>query len=201
MEQSRKGFTLLELIAVIAIISIILASLVAGYARVQRAAMNSTAQQLALQIASAWSVYLLENRTWPTGAEGWTSGMDANPCRLLGGGFEPTTDRAAKRYMDVDYPGMENVQTEKSITVRYGLQDPWGERLAKQGRLRDGAEHRMMFALDLNYDGVIDSDDCGEIPSGVEIRATACAWSWGEKGRSAASKTKEFFQRLPCKSW
>lgn len=201
MNRQKQGFTLIELIAVIAIISIILAALVTGYTRVQRSALNSSAQQLASQIATAWSVYLLENRTWPTGAESWTSGMGRDPCRLLGGGWEPTNDRATKRYMDVDYEGMSNAQGDKSITIRYGLQDPWGERLIKQGKLRNGDEHRMMFALDLNYDGIIDSEDHADIPSGIEIRASACAWSWGPNGKSAASKTKEFFQKLPCKSW
>ncbi len=200
----RFGFTLMELLVVISIMSILIASMLVGYGRVQRMAFASTSTSLASQVATVWGTYLLRNRTWPEGVS-FENGVDTDICRILGGGYEPTPGRAKYRYMDLSYPGMDTatIDESKNIEVRWGLLDSWGQRLAKQGRLTaaEADRRRIQFALDLNYDGLINSEDSGLLPAGVEIRASAAAWSWGVDGKPAGAIDVEFFRKLSTKSW
>lgn len=97
--RNRKGFTLIELIVVIAILGILAAILIPQFTGFQNKARESQALVSAKQIATAIDSFFAENNAWPasaadnaevialagTPAGGWVVGDDADT--LGDGGF------------------------------------------------------------------------------------------------------------------
>ena len=190
--EKKAGFTMLELLVVITILAIIVGAMVSGYGRAQKAAWASRSQSLALQTATAWNSYLMDNQVWPKNLD---ESMTVNMCKIIGGA------EGRRRYMDLAYEGSRAAENSKGRgEALYGLLDAWGQIRIKQGRTTGLDDFRIQVRFDENYDGVIDSSEGS--PTGESIRATVIAWSWGNPdGKTGFVKAGSDYTKLKTKSW
>ena len=63
--KSSKGFTLIEMLVVLAIIGVLMGALLMGYGHVPRRAQKARAQELVSNVATALNVILMHNGVWP----------------------------------------------------------------------------------------------------------------------------------------
>lgn len=197
-KHAKKGFTLVEMLVVMGLIAILLGMMVGGFTVVQNIAWQTRSQELVSNVATALTLYIQREGTWPT--EILTSGGVVNNqvCKVL----------QQSRLLDVT-----TVKSDGSINQnspeRFGLLSPWGQRLLRKsprmtaslGSLPPDAlirKHMLQFRVDLDYDGKIDSSDSqlGTIPGrGTPIRASAIVWSCGPNGKddgdTGAKKPRE----------
>jgi prepilin-type N-terminal cleavage/methylation domain-containing protein len=110
--MKRNGFTLMEMLVVVAIIGVLMALLLPainagrGYAKRQRARAEVR------QIETAWKAWLNDYRSFPVGNLGEDFDMEGDAIRILRGDMDPPNTRGL-RYMDFD-------QNATSFP------DPWG---------------------------------------------------------------------------
>jgi len=192
-KSGRSGFTLVELMVVISILAVLSAALLAGYGKVQRGAWQSRSRDLAVQTATAWTIYLQTYKEYPDSVLGVVEqGMVPTACKVLG----------EARMMDLSYDGQKNADKQRDAELKVGLMSVWGQRLFKQGKLgsADAKRHLVQFRLDSNYDGMVDQEDDPPAPAGLELRAAAIAWTWGPEGQPQ-NADKKYFDHLITRSW
>jgi prepilin-type N-terminal cleavage/methylation domain-containing protein len=110
------GFTLVEMLVVIGIMGILATSLLGAFGYVKEIAWKSRAQSQVSQVATALTVYLQSERSWPAQLLSRDE-FDDEACWVL----------QEARLLDVktwkDYS--KNIKHEESQD-RYGFLDPWG---------------------------------------------------------------------------
>lgn len=119
MKQSKTGLTLIELLMVIAIMSLLATILfTASYAARQRA-KKSQATAETRELAKAWKSYWVTYGKWPDGYAGADRDMDAEAMRILlaGEGVSSNDNPQKIKFMDVS----TNVLNDGD-----GFKDPWG---------------------------------------------------------------------------
>lgn len=80
--MNKKGFTLLEMLVVIAIIALLAGIMVPAVNKAQQAAWRARTKDEVFQIAAAWESYLMENRKFP---EESITEMNVRACKILAG--------------------------------------------------------------------------------------------------------------------
>lgn len=128
--RRTSGFTLIEMLVVIAIIGILAGMILTAVSKSITKGRATRASAEARQIASAWESYYREYAVWPAGfggTEGSTPAMASGCTNMLGGADSPS-DSNPRRITFFEQRGRE-------------LRDPWRE------------EYRYM--LDQNFDGKI----------------------------------------------
>ncbi|MBQ7666863.1 MAG: prepilin-type N-terminal cleavage/methylation domain-containing protein [Kiritimatiellae bacterium] len=68
MKNDSSGFTLIEILTVIAVIGIVAGMMFPIYGRVKNSAQNAAGTDLCAQVAAAWNTLLIENRRFPSEA-------------------------------------------------------------------------------------------------------------------------------------
>jgi prepilin-type N-terminal cleavage/methylation domain-containing protein len=137
------GFTLIEMLVVIAVIGILASLIMTAVNASVKKARNVRAAADARQIAVAWESYYREYVTWPAGFGGseGSAAADAAGCTNLLSG--------------VDDPSGANPRNIAFFELRNrDLKDPWGR--------------GYRYMLDLNYDGRI-TTPWGEVVGKVAI--------------------------------
>jgi len=180
------GFTLVEMLVVVGILGILAAALIGSFSHLQVTARQAQAQTLASEVATAFTVYLQRERSWPTE---WVTSkeMDEKVCRVFQRKhlFDVTT-------YELDSGGNPTLTVNKQSLDRFGLLDPWGRAalrrnpgISSSGVTVEGgaklADHRLQYRLDTDYDGFVDSSEGA--PEGVKIRASVIVWSRGPDGK------------------
>ncbi len=114
----NAGFTIVELIAVIAIISILTGLLLAGVSKVRASAKIKKAKATVEQLEAALEMYSQNWGTYPN--DDGLSGSKFPGCSVLINALESETSQARER-------GGSYVRYPAELKTSYGLLDPWGQ--------------------------------------------------------------------------
>lgn len=180
--KMKRGFTLIEMLVVIAIISILIAATVGGYSRMTRTADRANAQELVNNVATALTALYQAEGNWPKrlATNGGTDGeLNENASIPLAKG---------------KYVSLTTTGSGKNIRLagadRFGIITPWAMAVVKRrgtsATLSDPVgtmtvkDHLLHYALDLDGDGIIKGASVGGVS--VDIRATAAVWCGGKDG-------------------
>jgi prepilin-type N-terminal cleavage/methylation domain-containing protein len=201
MKRLQRGFTLVEMLVVMGIVGVLIAMLTGAFKYVQNTAWQARSQELVSNVATALSIYIQREGTWPTEILDSKGVVNNEVCKVL----------QQSRLLDVSTVTTNSIGTVVSnpnSPERFGLFSPWGQRMirgipkttASLGALpsADLLKHILQFRVDINLDGKIDSSDSqlGAIPGvGSVIRASAIVWSCGPNGKddgdTGAKKSSE----------
>jgi prepilin-type N-terminal cleavage/methylation domain-containing protein len=186
----RSGFTLVEMLVVIGMIGILAAALIASFSHIKTVARQSHAQAQVSEVATAFNLYLQQEREWP--AE-WLASeeMDPDVCKVF----------QNRHLLDLTTWSSSNSVINANSIDRFGMLDPWGRAALRKnpkissasaaiesgGKLSD---HRIQYRLDKDFDGYVDSGEGA--PKGVKIRASVLVWSRGPDGKDAATQAARY---------
>lgn len=156
----KKGFTLIEMVAVLLIIALLAAAITGGLASARYRAWRTQARESCRQLSQAWGAYLLDERKFP---------------EELG-----TAQKVRAEYDNIKYVAGE----VGSKRVYFELSEAEKE---SGGGLRDHWKQLISFSLDTDYDGVVQNphpeafgNDDGGSDKYANIRSPAIAWSEGD---------------------
>lgn len=167
--SSIRGFTLIEMIVVVAIIALITAALAGAYGKVIQKSSKKNASETCVQLAQAWSVFHQRLRYWPTEVQSKKGRfeMDYDFCELIG----------KNGFFDVSYRGSKTQkQIENDPVLEIGMLSPIGLKLYDEDSKSEAKKHLYQVCVDINEDGIIDSADGA--PSGVKVRGEAIVWCY-----------------------
>ena len=153
----KSGFTLIEMIAVLLILSILTAALTAGLGTARNKAWRAKARETCRNICEAWNMYLLDMRKFPKlDKNGQELEADSKNMECL---VDPAKNRLNRTYLEMD-------EKEKEV----GFKDHW--------------DRPIFFSLDTDYDGqVVNPHPNVREPPVEKAKATSIAWSLGDPKR------------------
>ena len=204
--ESRAGFTLVEMLVVIGILGILMATLSSSYLYVQKMAWQAHAQELVTNAASALTLYLQKEGAWTRDILNSNGEFNEDVCRVLQEHhlMDITTYKRDGDNIKYDDNGKPELNTDS--LDRFGLLDPWGRRILKRNpgltSINDELRrHRLHFRIDENYDGIVDTS-LGAIPLDSRVRGSAIVWSWGANGEDSSllGNSKRFLRECRI-SW
>ena len=191
-KDRKSGFTLMEMLVVLTIISILAAAMVVGYGSMTRTAQRAKAAEAVSQAASA--LVILRDKcsgVWPKairanhGSDGNGKGMVEDVAKvfarkgLLGISYNKSSSGKEDDGSDIKLVGIS----------RFGVVDPWAESVLKKAsanltsKVSTGGtvqDHIIYYAVDEDGDGITEATVGGEK---LEIRAGAVAWCAGADGK------------------
>lgn len=185
MNKNNKGFSLIEMLVVIAIIAILSGALLVGFGRFTKSAQRAKAFEAVSEAAQAL-VILREQcgKVWPRvilsngGADGEGKGMVVD---------------VAKKFAEKSLLGVSCDKSGNPTGVsRCGIVDPWAETVLKRGPQTGSStavpsggtvqSHIIYYAVDRDGDGFTEAVVGGQ---SVTVRASAIAWCAGADGKIA----------------
>lgn len=184
----HEGFTLVEMLVVIAIIGILTGASIAGYSKMVDQAENTRAQELISNATTALTACYQKEGFWPqailAGAEG-DHLLDEKAAYPL----------AKKGYLSLT---IDSESQSLSGYDKFGVVTPWATAVIKS-RGKSVAltttvhgkqtikDHILRYAVDDDEDGLVDlPTEAG----GGRVRATACVWCLSKTGKQLSSWTK-----------
>jgi prepilin-type N-terminal cleavage/methylation domain-containing protein len=163
--DNRRAFTMIEILAVIAIILILAGLLLPAISRARNRALRVAAQTEVKQIETAWGQYFAEYQTWPSNIAGDTCALVGDVARLLEG------DNVAGAN-----PKMISFMHFTRVNAVSNPISPWGNR--QDTSTADGYFCR----FDTNYDNVIPGDAASQPPG--DVRRSVIVWTTNRNARS-----------------
>ena len=198
MKKRQYGFTLIEMLVVIAIIGVLAAALIFSFTPILKSSKKARATEAVSNVRTALeSLYLRENR-WPSS---FLSCLKDSNCQF--GKHYVTGDSVAKVFSQYNVLGVDYSGGVLRGKDRCGIVDPWaGDVLEKApankkrddllelsvssgGKVKD---HLFHFAVDIDGDGFVDSVEGAPVN---KIRAKAIVWGAGADGVLGNDGSKE----------
>jgi prepilin-type N-terminal cleavage/methylation domain-containing protein len=195
--SNKSGFTLIEMLTVVAIIAILAGLLFPAISAARRKAQVAQAQTEIKSIESALKTYYTEYGRWPIGNGGGddfsygkfeTGGQYTGCCDnyYLMGVLRGIPDPAGyNSTCGSNYQGQNNPRNIVFLEIAAGSQDSLGNYL-------DPWKHPYQITLDTDYDGNCDGLGCGSAypttaPQGTVKNRTVVVWSVGPDGVGGTS--------------
>jgi len=179
--NTKKGFTLVEMLVVVGIIAILIGASLGAYSKMTKGAEKARAQELVSNTATALTALFQREGAWPK--------------RLITNNGKQLDANVALALAKGKYMSLTLKDGKLAGYDRFGLVTPWAltaiKRAGKGGDDPSGVkvgaytvkDHILYYALDLNGDGVIDGSEAPSIGGEVvKIRATAAVWCIGKDG-------------------
>ena len=180
--MKRRGFTLIEMLVVIAIVATLMGVTLASASKFIKSADKARCQELVANTATALTALYQKDGSWPRALIKGHNGnhlLDENAALPLAKG----------KFMTLT---LNSSGTQLSGYDRFGVVSPWAFTVIKNhgtsaslstkvsggGTIQD---HILRYALDLDGDGVVEG-----VPVGgetIDIRATAVVWCCGKDGK------------------
>ena len=213
MKTRRTGFTLIEMMLVVAIIGILAGAMFGGYNYAVRAARKAKAVEAVANARTALEILFQKAEGWPHAILKATTHEQ---------GFFVMDDNVAKvlfKYglLGVDCKGdpSKAISSYKLRGVdRCGIADPWAQDVLKKSKYRDSEgnsllsepvpaggtvrDHLIYFAVDQDDDGFVTKEEGAPVG---RVRAKAITWCAGADGglcdcSTAAPKTMSAAGRM-----
>lgn len=178
--KSRSGFTLIEMLVVIGIITVLIGASIGGFSQMTKSAEKAKAQELVSNVATALSALFQQEGAWP-------KRLAAN-----GGSDGELNEKTAYALVagTTKYLSLTTENGKLAGLDRFGVVTPWATAVIKRkgtaASLSDKVsgtttvqDHILHYALDLDGNGVVEANVGGEA---VKIRATAAVWCIGKSG-------------------
>lgn len=184
--MKRKGFTLIEMLVVIGIIGILMATALAAFSHMTANAEHARCQELVSNACSALTAYYNDTGYWPkVFLEGCADGEGRLDEKV-------TYPLAKKGYLTLTY---DDGKKRLSGNDFLGMLSPWaltqvkrsGAGVALSTRVTGGTgrieDHILRYSIDDDGDGYTSAVVGGER---LVIRATAAVWCCGKDGKIEA---------------
>jgi prepilin-type N-terminal cleavage/methylation domain-containing protein len=186
----RKGFSLVEMLVVVGIISVLTAAAVVSYTAFVKRANRARGAELVSNVKTAFESILQKEGAWPRGILAAGEGGNGEVDRRVGAVL------ARRNAMSLTYRKVErdgDYVYELTGLDQFGVVTPWAAALIKR-RLANGGvnettpvpeggtikSHRLRFAVDGTYKGL--TKVTGEGVNAI-VRANVCVWCAGMDGK------------------
>lgn len=182
---AKRGFTLIEMLVVIGIITVLIGVSIGGYAKMTKSAERAKVQELVSNAATALTAYFQAEGAWPKRIQNGNGRLDKDQALVIARGYlsmstDASDSRNAKKLTGVD---------------RFGVVTPWAQAVirklgvsATESSMVTGSstvqDHILYYSVDLDGDGVISGSELRNLEGVEQIRATAAVWSCNAKGES-----------------
>lgn len=184
----KKGFTLVEILVVLAIIATLMGALLSSMGGAKEEADKAKVRQLVIDTATALkTVYGKNSNTWPK--------------TVLTHNNKQVDDKVAVVFARNGLMGLAFKTSGDDITLqgndRCGIVDHWGVAALKKSNSTQGSgdkskkvgsgaggtveDHILWYAVDEDGDGV--TEISAEGIGSLKVRAEACVWSAGKDGK------------------
>ncbi len=198
MKKSQTGFTLIEMMVVIAIIGILAGALFGGFSYVMKSAQKAKANEAVSNARTALEGLYLKEGRWPSE---FLNILKRGSCKF--NGYYVMNDEIAKvlfkyKTLSVDCYVPDGAKTVEDYELRgvdrCGIVDPWAQDSLKKAS-KDAAgsallsrsvstggkveEHRIYFAVDLDDDGFVMQNEFAPVKG---VRAKVITWCAGADG-------------------
>ena len=179
-----NGFSLIEMLVVMAIIAILSVAALVTYRGVISSAQRTRAQEYMLQVHTALVQVMQVNDAWPREV--------LNEARSGSGELTPEVAYVLTHLGAMAFTVSDS--KKKSVGQdKFGIVDPWATDVIKQ-RIKSGSlelttkvpsggtiqDHRLRFAIDDDYDGIV------KVPltrRSVSVRTSCAVWGAGKDGK------------------
>ena len=194
--MKKAGFTLMEMLVVIGIISVLMGVAVAGFGGMTKRAQRAKTQELVSNAETALTMIFQEKKSWPKPIVDGMAQKQLN--RDVCAAFVRHGDGLLGiSYKTADVDGVKRRVVDEQSVDRFGLIDPQAMAVVRRDanaslstRISTGgtiADHILHYSVDLDGDGITDVIAGGRT---VRVRATACVWAFGADGEESPSRTK-----------
>ena len=182
-KEMKKGFTLVEMLIVIGIMSILAAASVIGYSKIIKSARRTKNQELVANVATALTHILSKEGVWPQelidGAKNGDGKLDKEAAkafirhRMLGLAYNIRTGTEGNyTLVGKDRCGIVDAEAEAVLKRNKGAKE--STKVPSGGTVDD---HILRYAIDTDGDGITETQSFGN------IRASAVVWSSGPDGK------------------
>ena len=193
----KKGFTLIEMLVVVAIIGILVSVSLVAFGPATGAAEKARCQELVSNTATALTALFNDKGRWPKALladNGAKEGkLDENAAYPLAKGGYMTLSSENNHLSGYDKFGVVSPWAMKVLKAK-GTSATRSTRVSGGGTIDD---HVLRYALDTDGDGIIEGATVGG--QSINVRATAIVWCCGKDGKIEAYS--EGIRRDDVYSW
>ena len=196
IRKSRRGFTLIEMLVVIAIIAVLTTAGLIGYSGAIKAAQRARGNEIVHNFQVALTMALQQEDEWPRPILAEGASGDGRATVEVGAWLGKHGLYSFGTILNPDEKDATKRRLQVSKAEEFGVLTPWGETVAKRlvasGSLGPGThvpsggtidDHILRFAVDDDYDGITEVKTSVSGKGSAKVRASACVWCCGFDGK------------------